>query len=148
MVQIIDLSHCGSHILMRSLIRLFFRGVRLILTPILLIVERLTTPEPKSRTEAEQAVLDRAAAKLALYQFRACPFCIKVRKEITRLGLPVELRDARNDETHRQALQTGGGRVKVPCLRIQHEDGREEWLYESDAINAWLSARFETIAPA
>lgn len=133
---------------MRTLIRLFFRGVRLVLTPIMLIVEKLTTPKPKPRTDAEQAALDKAAANLALYQFRACPFCIKVRKEITRLGLPIELRDARNDASHREALAAGGGRIKVPCLRITHDDGREEWLYESDLINAWLCARFETITPA
>lgn len=133
---------------MRTLIRLFFRGVRLVLAPLLLVYEKLTTPKPKPRTEAEQAALDKAAARLALYQFRTCPFCLKVRKEIARLGLPIELRDARNDMRHREALAAGGGRIKVPCLRIQHSDGREEWLYESDVINAWLCAQFETITPA
>ena len=39
---------------------------------------------------------------------------------------------------HRAALEAGGGRVKVPCLLIQHDDGREEWLYESDVINEWI----------
>ncbi|MGO3768913.1 MAG: glutathione S-transferase N-terminal domain-containing protein, partial [Vreelandella alkaliphila] len=38
--------------------------------------------------------------------------------------------------------QEGGGKVKVPCLKINHEDGREEWLYESDAINRWLHQHF------
>ncbi|RFA25803.1 glutaredoxin [Alkalilimnicola ehrlichii] len=131
---------------MRIIIRLFFRAIRLILTPIVLIAEKLTTPKPKPRTEAEQTALDRAAKKLALYQFRACPFCIKVRKEIVRLGLPIEMRDAQHDATHRAALETGGGRVKVPCLRIEHEDGRHEWLYESDAIKAWLQERYEDVA--
>ncbi|MGO2501847.1 MAG: glutaredoxin, partial [Cobetia marina] len=40
------------------------------------------------------------------------------------------------------ALEQGGGRVKVPCLLITHDDGREEWMYESDTINAYLQERF------
>jgi glutaredoxin len=128
--------------LMRILIRYFFRGVRLVLSPILLIAERLSTPQPIERSAEEQALIDEQCQQLALYQFRSCPFCIKVRKEMARLGLNIELRDARNDTEHRQALEAGGGRVKVPCLRITREDGPDEWLYESDDINAWLHRRF------
>ena len=133
---------------MRLIIRYFFRSIRVILTPIMLLSEKLTTPKPLPRSPEEQQALDRAANNLALYQFRACPFCIKVRKELTRQGLNVETRDARNNSEHRGALEAGGGKVKVPCLLIQHEDGREEWLYESDAIKSWLQERFETRAAA
>ncbi|MGO2008815.1 glutaredoxin family protein [Vreelandella alkaliphila] len=127
---------------MRVLIRYFFRGVRLILAPVMLISEKLSTPKAVERTEEEQAKVDAACEHLALYQFRTCPFCIKVRKEIARLGLNIELRDAQLDPAHKKALQEGGGKVKVPCLKINHEDGREEWLYESDAINRWLHQHF------
>lgn len=128
---------------MRFVIRTFFRGIRLILTPIMLIMERLSTPASISRTPAQQVVLDEAASQLALYQFRACPFCIRVRKELARLGLSVETRDAQNDGLHRDALKNGGGRIKVPCLLVRHEDGQEEWMYESDVINNWLRQRYE-----
>jgi glutathione S-transferase len=47
------------------------------------------------------------------------------------------------DADARIALEQGGGRVKVPCLRIEHEDGRIEWMYESSDINAYLRHRFE-----
>ncbi|WP_018917321.1 glutaredoxin family protein [Vreelandella zhanjiangensis] len=129
---------------MRVLIRYFFRGVRLVLAPVMIISEKLTTPSAIERTPEEQARVDQACQRLALYQFRTCPFCIKVRKEIARLGLNIELRDTQLDPTHKQALVEGGGKTKVPCLKISHEDGREEWLYESDDINKWLHQQFGT----
>ncbi|MDY7115203.1 glutaredoxin [Halomonas sp. SSL-5] len=127
---------------MRPLIRLFFRGLRLLLAPVVLIAEKLSTPKALERSPEAQAEVDRACEDLALYQFRSCPFCVKVRKEIARLGLPIETRDTRLDPDHRRELAEGGGRVKVPCLRIAHADGEIEWLYESDDINAWLQRRF------
>lgn len=131
---------------MRLLLRYFFRTLRLLLAPVMLIAEKLGTPQAVERTPDEQERVDRACRNLVLYQFRTCPFCIKVRKEIARLGLPVEVRDAQLDPDHRQDLKAGGGRVKVPCLKTTHDDGREEWLYESDAINTYLHERFGTQA--
>ncbi|MDI5920057.1 glutaredoxin [Halomonas sp. LR5S13] len=129
---------------MRILIRTFFRGLRLVLAPVMLVSEKLSTPQAVERSPEAQARVDEACRNLALYQFRTCPFCIKVRKEIARLGLQIELRDAQLDPDHRRALAEGGGRVKVPCLKIAHDDGPDEWLYESDDINAWLHRRFAT----
>jgi len=128
---------------MRFVIRYFFRTIRLILTPVMLVSERLSTPRPVSRSPDQQDEVDQAAKQLALYQFQACPFCIRVRKELARLNVPVEKRDAQHDSEHRAALEAGGGRVKVPCLLIRHTDGSNEWLYESEAITAWLQERFE-----
>lgn len=128
---------------MRIVIRYFFRTLRLVLTPVMLISEKLTTPKAIPRSPEEQAILDQASKTLALYQFRACPFCIRVRKEMARLGLAVEIRDAQHDSEQRAFLEANGGRVKVPCLLIQHDEHRQEWLYESDAIRTWLVKRFE-----
>lgn len=128
---------------MRVIIRYFFRTLRLVLTPFMLLSEKLSTPESVTRTAEEQARADEASKDLALYQFRACPFCIKVRKEIARLGLNIETRDAQHNPQHRAALETGGGRIKVPCLKIHQDDGRERWLYESDEIKAWLQEQFQ-----
>ncbi|MDX1560115.1 MAG: glutaredoxin [Marinobacter sp.] len=128
---------------MRVFIRYFFRTLRLVLTPFMLLSEKFSTPESVTRTDEEQSRADEASKNLALYQFKACPFCIKVRKEIARLGLNIETRDAQHDPEHRAALETGGGRIKVPCLKIQQEDGSERWLYESNQIKAWLQERFE-----
>ncbi|WP_323750308.1 glutaredoxin [Marinobacter sp.] len=128
---------------MRVIIRYFFRTLRMVLTPFMLLSEKLSTPKGMTRTAEEQARADAASKHLALYQFKACPFCIKVRKEIARLGLSIETRDAQHNPEHRAALEAGGGRIKVPCLKIQQEDGSERWLYESAEINAWLQERFE-----
>jgi len=133
---------------MKTIIRSFFRALRLVMTPVMLISEKLSTPRAIDRSPEEQLAVDRAATSLALYQFRACPFCVKVRKEMARLGLTVEKRDAQHDAGHRAALEAGGGKVKVPCLLIRHDDGQQEWLYESDAINAWLQGRFENPSAA
>jgi len=83
-----------------------------------------------------------AARELALYQFYACPFCVKTRRAIHRLNVPIELRDAQNDPLHRQALQEGGGSIKVPCLRIEGQDGAT-WMYESSDIIGYLNRRFD-----
>jgi glutaredoxin 2 len=93
------------------------------------------------RTPEAQAAVDEATRDLALYQFRLCPFCIKVRRAIHRLNLHIELRDALNDPEHRAALLTGGGEIKVPCLAIS-ADGETRWLYESSDIIDWLEHRF------
>ncbi|MCK7545446.1 glutathione S-transferase N-terminal domain-containing protein [Marinobacter bryozoorum] len=128
---------------MRVIIRYFFRTLRLVLTPFMLLSEKLSTPKSVTRSADEQARVDEASKNLALYQFGACPFCIKVRKEIARLGLNIETRDAQHDQRHRADLEAGGGRIKVPCLKIHQDDGSVSWLYESDDIKAWLQERFE-----
>lgn len=129
---------------MRVVIRYFFRTLRLVLAPLMLLNEKLSTPaKAVQRSPQAQAEADQACSDLALYQFKACPFCIKVRKEIARLGLDIEIRDAQHDPSHRAELEAGGGRIKVPCLLIRHQDGKKEWLYESDEIKTWLQNRFE-----
>jgi len=128
---------------MRFVIGSFFRFLRLVLTPVILLMEKLTTPKALSRSAEDQARVDLACKDLALYQFQACPFCVKVRKEIARLGLDIELLDARNDADHRAELENGGGKIKVPCLRVTRSDGTREWLYESGEINLWLRERFD-----
>ncbi|MFA4912707.1 MAG: glutathione S-transferase N-terminal domain-containing protein, partial [Burkholderiaceae bacterium] len=45
----------------------------------------------------------------------------------------------------RAELQQGGGKVKVPCLRID-EAGQTRWMYESDDIIAFLERRFASLA--
>ncbi|TGG90267.1 glutaredoxin [Natronospirillum operosum] len=126
------------------IIRFFFRTLGLILTPVMLLSEKLTTPKPIKRSAEAQAAVDKACDNLALYQFRACPFCIKVRKEMARLALPIEVRDPQLDPKHKEALIAGGGRGNVPCLRIGKDDPQATWMYESDDIINWLQKEFAT----
>ena len=127
---------------MKPLIRLFFRTLRAILGPFLLLGDWLTRPKGIVRPVAEQQAVDVRTRKLALYHFPTCPFCLKTRRTLRRLSLDIELRDARNNEVHRAALIAGGGMPQVPCLLITAADGQATWLYESDAINAWLNREF------
>jgi glutaredoxin len=127
---------------MKPLIRLFFRTLRLVLTPFLLVGNWLTQPKGIVRPPAEQQAVDARTQNLALYHFPTCPFCLKTRRTLRRLSLNIELRDAQHDEAHRAALIAGGGKPQVPCLLITAADGKQTWLYESDAINAWLNREF------
>ena len=78
---------------------------------------------------------------MSIYQFYACPFCIKTRRSIRRLNLPMEYRNAQAPGPVRDELQQLGGKIKVPCLRIEDEK-EERWLYESNDIIAYLDRRF------
>jgi glutaredoxin len=127
---------------MRWLIRSFFRTLRLVLSPFMILGELLTTPKGMERAPEAQQAVDEACKSLKLYQFRTCPFCIKVRRELKRLSLNIELCDAQHDQACRSELEQGGGQVKVPCLRIEEVDGAVRWLYESDDINTYLRGRF------
>lgn len=127
---------------MKWLFRTFFKTLRLVLGPLLLLRERLTAPAGVARSPEAQREVDRQCADMALYQFHTCPFCIKVRQEMRRLSLNIELRDAQHDAANRAALLQGGGKPSVPCLWLRDEQGKERWMYESGDIVAYLRERF------
>ncbi|MGD9860037.1 glutaredoxin [Marinobacterium iners] len=118
------------------------KAVRWILGLIVMALHFLTLPRRGKRTPQHQQQVEEALRSHSLYQLPTCPFCVKVRRAMRRLNLPIELRDVRADGRHRQDLINGGGKMKVPCLRIDHEDGHSEWMYESDEIVAYLQRRF------
>lgn len=115
--------------------------IRWPLGQLILLVDRLTSPTPPRRDPLLQAEIDQATAGLALYQFETCPFCVKTRRAMRRLGLNIETRDARRDPQWRQQLLNEGGRLQAPCLYIPDEDGKAHWLYESNDIIAYLEQR-------
>jgi glutaredoxin len=127
---------------MKLFFKVFFRSIRLILGPVLLFSDWVTSPRGIRRSADLQQQIDVQTGKLALYQFRTCPFCIKARRAIKRLSLKIELLDAQKNPEHRQALLQGGGQIKVPCLRITEDDGSVRWLYESDDIIQYLESRY------
>jgi glutaredoxin len=127
---------------MKTVFRMFFKTLRVILGPFMLLWEWLTRPHGLVRTPVAQTEVDRACRQLVLYQFQTCPFCIKVRQEMRRLSLAVERRDAQGEGPHRDELVAGGGRAMVPCLRITDPAGNHEWLYESGKIIDYLRGRF------
>ena len=116
---------------------MFATILRFIIGRLVLFVNLLTLPRKGRRTEQEQQALNADIDRHQLYQFYACPFCIKVRRQMRRLNLPIECRDARKNLIFRKELLSEGGRLKVPCLRIE-ENGQVTWLYESNDIIAYL----------
>ena len=131
---------------MKTVIRAFFRTLRVVLGPFMLLKERLTRPTGVQRAPEAQATVDLQCQSLALYQFSTCPFCIKVRQEMRRLSLPIEKRDAQHNTANREQLLQGSGATKVPCLQITETNGQTRWLQDSTAIVAYLRERFA--APA
>lgn len=127
---------------MNMMVKVFFRTVRLVVGPVMLLGETLTRPRGLVRSPDKQRLVDEQCKSLALYQFQTCPFCIKVRHEMARLSLNIELRDAKNNPEHRDALLQGGGAIQAPCLRITDEQGQTRWMYESGDIIRYLRERF------
>jgi glutaredoxin len=121
---------------------MFFRTLRLALMPFMLLWSWLGTPKGIVRSAEAQQKVALECDKLALYHFKTCPFCIKVRHEMARLSLPIELRDAQKNPAHRSALEQGGGKYQTPCLQITDAQGKVQWMYESNEIIKYLQQRF------
>jgi len=127
---------------MKLFFRYFFKTIRIILGPIILMMDKLTTPRGIKRPADEQARINHETESLCLYQYWTCPFCIKTRRAIKRLSLIIEIRDAQHDQEYRNELINGGGEAKVPCLKITDDQGHETWMYESNDIIQYLQNRF------
>ena len=119
-----------------------FKPVRWLLGQIIIFVDWLTRPKPVQRAPDVQEEIDKQTGSMALYQFKQCPFCVKTRRQIRRLALDIEKRDARNDPKWNQELINEGGRYQVPCLKITSADGSVEWMYESSEINQFLEKKY------
>lgn len=129
---------------MKTIIRTFFKTLRIVIGPFMLLGEFLTRPKGMARPAASQAEVDAQCRSLALYQYKTCPFCIKVRQEMRRLSVKIEGFDAQQAGHNRDELLSGGGQAKVPCLKITDPAGNSQWLYESGEIIKYLRSRFAT----
>lgn len=109
---------------------------------IILFIDWLTSPKGIKRNEEKQALINKQTESLTLYQYKACPFCVKVRRSMKRQSLPIETRDAKRSESAKQELLAGGGKLKVPCLRIVDDLGESKWMYESKDIIHYLEQTF------
>ncbi|NOQ89050.1 MAG: glutaredoxin [Gammaproteobacteria bacterium] len=121
---------------------IIFKPIRWLLGQIIIFIDWVTRPKPVERLAEIQKEVDAKTQSMALYQFQQCPFCVKTRRQIRRLALNIETRDARNDPNWNQELISEGGKYQVPCLKITADDGSVEWLYESSEINQLLDKQF------
>lgn len=114
--------------------------IRWILGRIILLLNFVFAPKKRHRPLAEQQKIDAQTQALTLYQYPACPFCVKVRRAMRRQGLNIQTLDAKKSP-HKDELTTQGGKQQVPCLRIEQGD-KVQWLYESKDIISYLDQRF------
>ena len=96
---------------------------------------------PKRSSTAQEKV-NQSLESITLFEFRRCPFCIKVRRHLKRLRLQPSIKNAL-DPVIENELIAGGGKRKVPCLKIQNASSTT-WLYDSSKINDYLSTHFTT----
>ncbi len=116
--------------------------IRWILGSLILTFNWLFSPRGITRSPKAQAVIDARTTMLTLYQYRACPFCVKVRRTIKRQSLIIGTRDVKRSDTAKNELLAGGGNLKVPCLKIDDGDGKARWMYESSDIIDYLEHTF------
>ncbi|MFT6898890.1 MAG: glutaredoxin [Paraglaciecola sp.] len=115
--------------------------IRQALGYIIVLLDLVSRPRKLKRSSEAQVKVEADIANMSLYQFYACPFCIKTRRALHKLNLPIQTRNASEGSPHRQALLDGGGAIKVPCLRIE-QDNEVKWMYESSDIIKYLNQRF------
>jgi len=119
--------------------------IRWVLGQLILLLNFVFSPRGIKRPAEQQAAIDVQTTQFTLYQYLACPFCVKVRRAMKRHSLNIETRDAKRNNRFRKELIQGGGTLKVPCLRIKEPDGNVRWMYESSDIINYLEQSF---APA
>jgi len=113
---------------------------------LILFLDWITSPKGIKRSKDRQLEINTQTKALTLYQYKACPFCVKVRRSMKRQSLSIETRDAKRSDSAKQELLTGGGKLKVPCLRIIDTSGESKWMYESKDIIHYLEQRFSKAA--
>lgn len=116
--------------------------IRYLLGRLILAFDFIFQPRGKKRAADEQAKVDAITQDFTLYQYAACPFCVKVRREMKRESVKLATVDAKT-MPYQDELKTQGGQLKVPCLKITR-DGNTQWLYESDDIITYIKDQIQT----
>jgi len=121
-------------------------AIRWILGSLILLLNWIFSPKSIIRDSALQEKIDQKFSGLTLFHYPACPFCVKVRRVIKKHNLSIKLVDPRGCNDKMQELMQGGGKLKVPCLKIQNDDMDISWMYESSSIISFLESRVPELA--
>jgi glutaredoxin len=116
--------------------------IRFVLGKIILTWDALFRPAALVRDPKLQLQFDAETKDWRLYQLLACPFCVKVRRELTRLSIQIPTKEVKESPEAFQELMAGGKEDQVPCLMVPGTEGKTEWLYESSEIISFLRKRF------
>ena len=117
--------------------------IRWFVGKLILFIHSITLPKPILRKKIDQDKIDKETKYFTIYQFEACPFCVKVRRFIMKNSLKINLKDAKNNKTFKSELVNEGGKHKVPCLKIAKTSSDTIWLYESTEIIKFLKKEFK-----
>ena len=117
--------------------------IRWFVGKLILFINFVTLPKPILRKKIDQDKIDKETKYFTIYQFEACPFCVKVRRFIMKNSLKINLKDAKNNITFKSELVNEGGKHKVPCLKIAKKYSKTIWLYESTEIIKFLKKEFK-----
>jgi len=114
--------------------------IRFVLGKVILFLDALFVPKSIQRDLHSQALVDQKTKNLTLYQYEACPFCVKVRRAARRFNLKIQTRNVDESQNWKEELVREGGQLQVPCLKIEENSGKARWLYESSDIITYLQA--------
>jgi len=115
--------------------------IRRVLGDLILFFNWVFAPKAKQRSPEEKSALQAKLNNHTLYEFKRCPFCVKVRREMKRLNIEIAQKDAKLSKEYEKELIDGGGKRQVPCLRID-QAGESKWMYESGDIINYLQSNF------
>lgn len=121
--------------------KIIINVVRNILGGIIAFFDLITRGRKLKRKPEHQKSVEKELETLSLYQFFACPFCIKTRRAMYKMNLPIAKKSVSHGSPYRQELLEGGGKIQTPCLRIETAE-KTEWLYDSSMIIEYLQQRF------
>ncbi len=128
---------------METFLKILFTPVRLFFRTLVWFYDRFGSPGVAvTRAPERQAAVDAETKTWILYHFQSCPFCVRVRHQVTKLGLKIEMRDVLRNKEFEKELKDGTGLYQVPCLQIPSLDGPGQWMFESGDINEFLSQQF------
>ena len=114
------------------------KEIRWILGRIIIFLDFVFTPKARLREKSSQDLVNKITNSYKLYQYYACPFCVKVRRFLKRESINIELIDAKNEVFKKNLIQNGG-MLKVPCLRVESKRNQVNWIYESNDIIDFIS---------
>ncbi|MEC9381971.1 MAG: glutaredoxin domain-containing protein [Thermodesulfobacteriota bacterium] len=117
--------------------------VRFVLGKIILFLDFLTSPKPIAMTQDKIDMIANYSSNLTLYEFRACPFCVMVRRFMKKNNIAINTKDAKRNKDYADELISGGGKLQVPCLKIEESTSNVKWMYESKDIIKFLSKELD-----
>ena len=118
--------------------------IRWILGRLIIFLDIVFSPKSKVRDIKSQDLVNTITNHYKLYQYYACPFCVKVRRFLKKESINIEFIDAK-DEFNKKDLIQNGGILKVPCLRVETKKNQVKWIYESNEIINFISKEIKSI---